>query len=165
MKSRRFDLVVLGAGLAGLAAGNRALQLGRSVAVVEQGEGDSYPCNTRYSGGILHLAFQNVKDTPEQLRLALDEATHHSSDPELVRVLANTSARAVDWLRAEGAKFIRAGPIVWQQWVLAPPRPLTPGLDWKGRGPDVTLRTRREIFLREYHGTTQRRPGFRSVPL
>ena len=49
--------------------------------------------------------------------------------------------RAVEWLRAEGAKFIRVGNIVWQQWVLAPPRPITPGLDWKGRGPDVTLRT------------------------
>ena len=35
---------------------------------------------------------------------------------------------------------IRVGNIVWQQPVLAPPRPIVAGLDWKGRGPDVTLR-------------------------
>lgn len=148
MRPERFDLVVLGGGLAGLTAANRALQLGLSAALIEQGEGDKYPCNTRYSGGILHLAFQNVKDAPENLRRAMDDATFQSSDPELLRALAETSGRAVDWLQKEGARFIHVGQIVWQQFVLAPPRPLTPGLDWNGRGPDVTLRTLMDSFKR-----------------
>jgi fumarate reductase flavoprotein subunit len=45
----------------------------------------------------------------------------------------------VDWLVKQGARFIRGGP-AWQNWMLAPPRPLTAGLEWAGRGPDVLLR-------------------------
>src|SRR5690606_31433460 len=78
----------------------------------------------------------------------MQEATLDECEPGLARALAADARRAVEWLRAEGAKFIRVGQIVWQQHVLAPPRPITPGLDWKGRGPDVTLRTLEANLLR-----------------
>src|SRR6185295_6407832 len=83
----------------------------------------------------------NVKERPEELFEVIKHATDGKADPALATALASTSGRAVDWLQSQGAKFIRVGNIVWQQWVLAPPRPITPGLDWKGRGPDLTLRT------------------------
>lgn len=148
MQAQTFDLVILGGGLAGLTAGNRALELGLSVALIEQGEGAQYPCNSRFSGGILHLAFQDVKDAPDSLRRAMSDATYGFADPDATGALADASARAVDWLQKEGAKFIRVGAVVWQRWVLAPPRPLTPGLDWNGRGPDVTLRILMDNFRR-----------------
>ncbi len=152
-----FDLVILGGGLAGLTAGNRALELGLSVALVEQGEGAQYPCNSRFSGGILHLAFQDVKDAPDSLRRAMSDATYGFADADAAGALADGAARAVDWLQKEGAKFIRVGAVVWQRWVLAPPRPITPGLDWNGRGPDVTLRTLMDNFKRRggqvFHGS------------
>lgn len=144
--SEHFDLIILGGGLAGLSAGNRALELGLTAAVVEQGDGDAYPCNSRFSGGILHVAFKNVKEDVSRLRAAVAAANHGTFDAEVTDALVNASARAADWLREQGAKFIRVGQIEWQQWVMAPPRPLTPGLDWKGRGPDVTLRTLLEKF-------------------
>ena len=148
MQAQSFNLVILGGGLAGLAAGNRALELGLTVALVEQGEGAQYPCNSRFSGGILHLSFQDVKDSPESLRLAMSDATGGFADKEVAGALADAGARAVDWLQKEGAKFIRVGHVVWQHWVLAPPRPISPGLDWNGRGPDVTLRTLMDNFKR-----------------
>lgn len=135
-----FDVVVVGGGIAGLTAASRAAQHGLKVALLERGRDERYLCNTRYSGGIIHVAFHNVKERPEELTEVIREATLGNADPALVTALATTCGRAVDWLQQEGAKFIRVGQINWQQWVLAPPRPLVGGLDWKGRGPDVTLR-------------------------
>ena len=136
-----FDVVVVGGGIAGLTAANRAAEHGLRVALLERGADERYLCNSRYSGGIIHIAFHNIKEAPEALLEVIMGATDGQADPALAKALAATSGRAVDWLRNEGAKFIRVGSVVWQQWVLAPPRPITPGLDWKGRGPDVTLRT------------------------
>jgi len=136
----QFDVVVVGGGIAGLSAANRAAQQGLKVAVLERGNGPQYLCNSRYSGGVLHIACHNAKDPPDRLMEVIKSATGGKADPDLARALATTAGRAIDWLRDEGAKYIRVGNIVWQQHVLAPPRPIVAGLDWKGRGPDVTLR-------------------------
>ncbi|RPI45137.1 MAG: FAD-dependent oxidoreductase [Betaproteobacteria bacterium] len=136
-----FDVIVVGGGLGGLSAASRAAQLGLKVAVLERGREAQYLCNSRFSGGILHISQHNVEEPAEALVQVIDEATLGQADPALVKALAHDARRAVAWLREEGAKYIRVGQIVWQQHVLAPPRPITPGLDWKGRGPDVTLRT------------------------
>ena len=140
MTTDPFDVVVAGGGIAGLSAANRAAQQGLKVAVLERGEGAQYLCNSRYSGGVLHIAMHNAKDPAEKLMEVIKHATGGKADAELARALATTAGRAIDWLRDEGAKYIRVGNIVWQQHVLAPPRPIVAGLDWKGRGPDVTLR-------------------------
>ena len=139
--SDSYDVVVVGGGLGGLSAACRAAQLGLRPVVLERGSDPQYLCNSRFSGGILHIAQHNVTDPAQRLVNVIEQATLGQADPELSRALAEDARRAVEWLRTEGAKFIRVGQIVWQQHVLAPPRPITPGLDWKGRGPDVTLRT------------------------
>jgi fumarate reductase flavoprotein subunit len=54
--------------------------------------------------------------------------------------MAREGGRALAWLRAEGARFIKGGPFEFMRWILVPPRPRGAGLDWKGRGPDVLLR-------------------------
>ena len=136
-----YDVVVVGGGLGGLSAACRAAQLGLRPLVLERGSDPQYVCNSRFSGGILHIAQHNVTDPAERLVYVIEQATLGQADPDLARALAEDARRAVEWLRTEGAKFIRVGSIAWQQHVLAPPRPITPGLDWKGRGPDVTLRT------------------------
>ncbi len=138
--NEQFDVVVVGGGIAGLSAANRAAQQGLKVLVLERGTDERYLCNSRYSGGVLHIACHNAKDPPEKLMEVIKDATSGNADPELAHSLSNTAGRAIDWLRDEGAKYIRVGNIVWQQHVLAPPRPIVAGLDWKGRGPDVTLR-------------------------
>jgi fumarate reductase flavoprotein subunit len=140
MTNQQYDVVVVGGGIAGLSTANRAAQQGLKVAVLERGVGPQYLCNSRYSGGVLHIAMHNAKDPAEKLMEVIKSATSGKADPELARALATTSGRAIDWLRDEGAKYIRVGNVVWQQHVLAPPRPIVAGLDWKGRGPDVTLR-------------------------
>lgn len=147
-RSEEFDVVVVGGGLGGLSSACRAAQLGMKVAVLERGTDAQYACNSRYSGGILHINGHNVEEPVEDLVRAIDELTLGHADKELAHALALDARRAVKWLNEEGAKYVRVGQIVWQQHVLAPPRPITPGLDWKGRGPDVTLRTLEENLRR-----------------
>ena len=63
-ESNTYDVVVVGGGIAGLSAASRAAELGLRVALLERGTGEQYLNNTRYSGGILHVAFRNVKIRP-----------------------------------------------------------------------------------------------------
>ena len=137
--SAPYDLVVIGGGIAGLIAAGRASQSGLRVAVLERGTDEQYPCNSRFSGGILHIAFHNVREPAPELVEVIGTATRGKAEPKLAKAFAENAARAVDWLREEGVEFMSVGDIPYQQWVLAPRRPLTPGLDWKGRGADVAM--------------------------
>lgn len=136
-----YDLIVMGGGLAGLSTANRAAELGLRPVVLEQGADERYPCNSRFAGGLVHVALKDLTADVEELHAAVLKNTGGHTDEALTRLLAENAGRAGDWLRGQGAKFIKAGPYEWQRWVLAPPRPRTPGLDWQGRGPDVLLRT------------------------
>jgi fumarate reductase flavoprotein subunit len=135
-----YDLVVVGGGLAGLSAANRAAELGLRTAVLERGADALYPCNSRYAGGLVHLAFKDMTAPPEEIHAAIERSTGGLTDPALTHLLADEGERALTWIRAQGGRFIKAGPYEWMRWVLAPPRPRTPGLEWKGRGPDMLLR-------------------------
>ena len=52
-----YDAIVIGGGIAGLVAANRAAELGRRVAVLEKGTAEKYLCNTRYTYGTFHINF------------------------------------------------------------------------------------------------------------
>src|SRR3954468_21295211 len=134
-----FDAVIVGGGIAGLVAAGRASQQGLRVAVFERGTDAHYACNSRYSGGILHIAFHNIREPAAELLEVIQTATQQKAEPELAKAFADNAARVVDWLHDEGIEFMSVGNIAYQQWVLAPRRPLTPGLDWKGRGADVAM--------------------------
>lgn len=135
------DLIVIGAGFGGLTTGVRASELGLKPIVIEQGEPGEYACNSRYSGG--HLAI--CMDDPASDELAIAErilrTTGNFADAGFARTYASTARPMLDWLRKQGANFIRIGNDPGRQWILAPPRRGQPGLDWKGRGPDVLLNT------------------------
>ena len=91
------------------------------------------------SGGVFHVAFNDIKSPPATLRAAIDSATGGSADPGQTQAMADKAGALVDWLGKQGARFIRTN-VAWQNYILAPPRPLRAGIDWIGRGPDVLLR-------------------------
>ena len=134
------DLVVIGAGMAGMVTAVRAAGRGLKVAVLEKGEAERYPCNTRLSGGIIHIAFVDPKRKAADILAAIGRVDSGGAEPELASALAESVSPAIDFLRSEGARFLRAGGQEYQNWMLAPPRRLVAGMDWEGRGPDVLLR-------------------------
>ncbi len=135
------DLAVVGAGVAGLTAANRAAELGSRVLVLEKGEDEHYACNSRIATGVLNVAHTDPLSDPALLRRAIEADTEGYAAPALAEALATTAGRVMRWLRVEGARMIKVPIHGTSRWMLAPPRTLTAGLDWKGRGPDVLLQT------------------------
>jgi fumarate reductase flavoprotein subunit len=134
------DCIIVGGGLAGLVCANRVAQLGRKPLILEQGAEVDYACNSRFSGGILHVAFKDMRAPVGAVESAVRELAGNDSATRHAGVLAANGEVALEWLRGEGTKFVKGGALEFMRWILAPPRPRRPGLDWKGRGPDVMLR-------------------------
>ena len=84
------DLLVLGGGMAGVAAAARAAESGAEVAVVEKGPG--LGGSAALSAGILWTA----RDFPTLRRIV------PGGDPELGRALVDGFEPAVDWIRSAG---------------------------------------------------------------
>jgi len=134
------DVIVIGAGMAGLVAANRAAQLGLRVLVLEQGEAEKYLCNTRYTGGTLHVSYCDIMQDAAELAQIIGDVSKGHVRPELARMIATDGSRVVRWLQDEGSRFMKASPSPYHRWVLAPPGRVRPGLDWEGRAGDVLLR-------------------------
>lgn len=151
----RFDAVVVGGGIAGMTAANRLAQLGRRVVLLEQGGDTAYHCNSRFSGGTVHVCYRDpVKRSAEEL---VAEIIRHNPEAHagLAQRVAQDTRRAIAWLRDEGVKFAKGGADEYKGWVLTPLRANRYGLMWEGRGGDVMLRTL-EAALRRRGGAVVR---------
>lgn len=135
------DVVVVGGGIAGLVAANRAAEQGLNVVVLEKGAEDKYLCNSRYTGGFFHVGMQDLNNPPDRLKEIIKTVTYGHADLELANALATDIRRGIDWLKANDIRFIRVGPEGYMSTVLAPPGLRQTGLHWEGRGGDVMLRT------------------------
>src|SRR5882757_2297413 len=93
-----FDVIVVGAGLAGSCAALRAAELGCRVALLDAGPDPSGAGNTALSGGGLHLAHRSLHDDPLILRDAIRREAWADVDDELVDALAANAGRARTWL-------------------------------------------------------------------
>ena len=134
------DLIIIGGGIAGLSTAVQAVDNGLTPLVLEKGEGPDYPCNARWSGGVIHVAEKDMRAPKEDIVAKIDHLTDGIGSAGLATIMAEDAEETLDWLRGKGAKFVKGGAVEFMRWVLAPPRPRRPGLDWKGRGPDVLLR-------------------------
>ncbi len=135
-----WDLIVIGGGIAGLTAANRAAERGKRVLLLEKGEPAHYPCNTRFSGGAFHIAMRDVFEPAATLEQAVLDATDGTADPALLETLIHRAVPTLRWLQGRGIRFGRV-PAINQQNVLLPLRPNRPGVHWPGRGGDVLART------------------------
>jgi fumarate reductase flavoprotein subunit len=137
------DVVIVGGGLAGLVAANRAAELGLKPIVLEQGAGPEYLCNSRVSGGVVHFATESPLEPPEMLAAKVTRITGGFVEPAMSSVLAGDAKRALDWLRAKNARFAPMSSLPRQRWVMAPLRLPRPALDpngWRGRAGDAMLK-------------------------
>lgn len=143
-----YQLIIVGGGLAGLTAAVRAIELGlRRVVVLEACSDPAYACNTRWTMGFFHIAFNDVTSDPRHLREVISQAAEGIADPAVADCIADNIGRGVAWLASQGQRFMKAGPLPWMNRVLAPPRVRRTGLHWQGRGGDVLLRRLSQRFL------------------
>jgi fumarate reductase flavoprotein subunit len=144
--SKIHDIVIIGGGLAGMTAAVRALELGLTALVIEKGEGEDYPCNSRQSGGVMHIGFLDPYREAEELTAVIVERTAGDADRALAAALVGSGGRLLDWLQDKGARFVRFNEQEGYRWCMAPPRSLRAGIDWQGRGPDMVMRGLVEQF-------------------
>jgi hypothetical protein len=103
-------IVIVGGGIAGLTAANRAAQLGLKALVLEKGSEDKYLCNTRYTGGTLHVCMNDIMSGEDALLEKIETICADVARPDLARAIAKDAERAVRWLQGEGCKFLKAAP-------------------------------------------------------
>src|SRR5215468_10392158 len=155
--SMPYDLVTIGGGFSGLVSAARAAELGLKVAVLEARMEDRYPCSSRYTTGVCNVMGLAILADPDVLYRAIIDGSSGTANPALARAIADNGKRAIDWLSAQGARFITRALQKDQpgQKVLAPPRRLIAGLDWEGRGGDVVMRLLEQNLLKR-GGVVQR---------
>jgi fumarate reductase flavoprotein subunit len=138
----QYDVITVGGGFSGLTAACRAAELGLKVAVLEARGEDRYPCSSRFSTGVCNVMGLAIMAEPDMLERAIMEGSRPNATPALARAVAHNGKRTIDWLSQQGTRFITRALQKDQpgQKVLGPPRRLMAGLDWEGRGGDVTMR-------------------------
>ena len=140
VEAQQADVIVVGGGIAGMIAAVRCGQRGLRPVVLERLTDDRYVCNSRLTGGVFHLALNDIRKPQEELAQAVMDATGNTADPTLAKLLARSAKPVVDWLQSLGIRFVR-GTDLWQTFVLAPPGIAALGRQWQGRAGDVLLRT------------------------
>jgi fumarate reductase flavoprotein subunit len=138
----QYDVVTIGGGFSGLVTACRAAELGLRAAVLEKETDERYHCSSRYSTGVTNVMGLTIMAQPDSIYDAIIGGSGGTADPKLARVVADNAKRTIAWLSGQGLRFIERAMEKDQPGprVLAPPRRLQAGLDWEGRGADVSMR-------------------------
>ena len=132
-----YDVLVIGGGIAGMIAANRAAELGKRVVVLEKGSEEKYPSNTRFTYGTLHINFNSPMAGEDKLVQIIESATEGYARKDLARTLAKAAPHLMDWLSGEGIELISLGQ--YHTHVLSPVQRTGAGLFWDGYAGDITL--------------------------
>jgi tricarballylate dehydrogenase len=110
VRSEKHDVVVIGAGTAGIVAALQAKQDGADVVVLEKTAADSSGGDSRMSGGIF---FVPGKDTAESRQAFVDDndrVTQGRGNTALFHVIADHAWSDVAWLKQLGCSFLEYDP-------------------------------------------------------
>ena len=125
----RYDVIVVGAGNAGLSAALEAVDRGASVLVLERGKPEERGGNSRFTAGAVRFAFTGVDDLAklvpdmppeefanvdfgtypkEQFFNDMARVTKFRADPELTDLLVSNSYDAMRFWHEKGVRFVPA---------------------------------------------------------
>jgi fumarate reductase flavoprotein subunit len=135
-----YDIIVVGAGLAGSVAAAVAAERGRHVLLVDSAPESSAGGNSVLSGGGLHIVRAELCDDPEVLERRIRARALGAVNEEMLAALVAAAAPAFEWFRRSGAQFDPNPPGDIAS-ILAPMVDLTNMRNWRGRGPHVALQS------------------------
>jgi tricarballylate dehydrogenase len=125
----RYDVVVVGAGNAALCAALAARENAEKVLVLERSGPDESGGNSRFTAGLLRVAYNGVEDlkrampdlsseeiartdfgtyTEGQFVDDMARLTEYRCDPDLTEILVKRSLDTVAWMRSKGVRFTAA---------------------------------------------------------
>ncbi len=121
------DVIVAGAGLAGLCAALAAHEAGARVMIIERAPVDERGGNTRFSNGAMRAVYDGIEDiealvgeigpaerartdfgayTREQYFDDLGRVTEYRTHPDMAGLLVDRSRETMRWLRTQGVRFL-----------------------------------------------------------
>ena len=157
MAEATFDVIIIGAGIAGLVTANRAAQLGKRVVVLEKSTEDKYICNSRYAYGTIHINYSDLNQDEDVLVGRIEAATEGTARKDLARAVAKDGRRLVQWLKSEGINVVAARRLPDRRAVAGLAQGLRPDLEGLRQRPRVAAARRQ---LREAPGPhPARHPG------
>ena len=127
--SNAYDVVVVGGGNAAFCAALAAQENGAKVLVLERSPEDEAGGNSRFTAGLMRVAYSGVEDlkrpipdlSPEEIARTdfgtytedqfLDDmarVTEYRCDPDLTEILVKKSLDTVAWMRSKGVRFTAA---------------------------------------------------------
>lgn len=102
------DLVIVGGGLAGLAAAQHAVDVGVKPIVLEKepalGGAGNFPEGS-LGVGTRYQKEHGIKTTVDQVLTAALQFHHYRADPHVLRVLIEESGKTIDWVMDKGAEM------------------------------------------------------------
>ena len=126
---QQFDVVVIGGGNAAFCAALSARETVQRVLVLERSPEDEAGGNSRFTAGLMRVAYNGVEDlkrpipdlSPEEIERTdfgtytedqfLDDmarVTEYRCDPDLTEILVKKSLDTVAWMRSKGVRFTAA---------------------------------------------------------
>ncbi len=124
-----YDVIVVGAGNAALCAALSARETVQKVLVLERATEDESGGNSRFTAGLMRVAYAGVDDlkkaipdlSPEEIARTdfgtytedqfLDDmgrVTEYRCDPDLTEILVKKSLSTVEWMQKKGVRFTAA---------------------------------------------------------
>jgi len=124
-----WDVIVVGAGNAAFCAALAAREKADRVLVLERAPEDEAGGNSRFTAGLMRVAYGGVEDlkraipdlseeeiartdfgtyTEEQFLDDMGRVTEYRCDPDLTEVLVKNSLSTVEWMRKKGVRFTAA---------------------------------------------------------
>ncbi len=118
MKHQSYDIVIVGCGMAGLAAGLRATELGQSVAILEKSPEEHRGGHTRFTESFRIPTADidddtefNVEDyTASDFYSDIMAVTNYNADPDLAKRVANGASETFEWLTGHGIDWEYRAP-------------------------------------------------------
>jgi tricarballylate dehydrogenase len=125
----RYDVIVVGGGNAAFCAALSARETVQRVLVLERAPEDEAGGNSRFTAGLMRVAYNGVEDlkrpipdlSPEEIERTdfgtytedqfLDDmarVTEYRCDPDLTEILVKKSLDTVAWMRSKGVRFTAA---------------------------------------------------------
>jgi L-aspartate oxidase len=114
---RRADVVVIGTGVAGLAAALAAHRAGRSVVVLSKADQTSGVTATHYAQGGIAVALPDNPENPDSVEDHVADTLAAGAglcDPDAVYSIIADGYRAVSELVSDGAQFDESAPGRWE---------------------------------------------------
>lgn len=116
--SERFDLVVIGAGAAGIPAAIFAARAGAQVLLVDAADkiGGTFHLSSGHmsAAGTRLQAAKGISDTPDAHYADVMRINGGSADPALVRLAVDNAADTLHWLLDNGLEVVAGHPIIYK---------------------------------------------------